>query len=509
MNYNFLKKYKHFLLTIVIALFGHNAQADVAEKPLVIVVPSYNNSEWYQKNLDSIFSQQYNNYRVIYIDDCSPDNTGNLVEEYIKKCNQQHRVTLIKNKTRAMAVANHYRAAHMCNDDEIILQLDGDDWFSDKTDLQFINAQYQNPNVWLTYGQFKNWPTNQLGYCKQLNPDVVKNKKMRDIGWCPGQLRTFYAWLFKQIQVKDLIFNRDIKGYKGKFFPANYDLAFYYPMMEMAEFNYKFIDKVIYIRNVKTPLNDFKVNAELQRNGSDLLMKAPKYPRLASSTDGAFDKFINAKASLIIESVNSPRDLAQLLDSINHYVTNISSIDVIIQNNSPEKLVKYTTIKNRYPAINFIDMSSNIYTNNKSALLDICSHTKNGHIIFATDTMRVEGPVNISECIMDLERTFAYSFNLALSKTSTTSYHSKNKQVNPPFMPLNDELSAWAYTYGEGDWKQHNNMMMSLYRTQDILQQIQNLPSDTSFDNFVQNWQKIPLKGIQVGLCHNISKVTF
>ena len=51
-----------------------------------IVVPSYKNvkSNLYLRNLDSIFMQDYDNYHVVYIDDASPDQTGEYVKQYIK-----------------------------------------------------------------------------------------------------------------------------------------------------------------------------------------------------------------------------------------------------------------------------------------------------------------------------------------------------------------------------------------------------------------------------------------
>ena len=39
------------------------------EKPMVVVIPSYNNIKWYKKNLDSVLNQKYQNFRVILIDD--------------------------------------------------------------------------------------------------------------------------------------------------------------------------------------------------------------------------------------------------------------------------------------------------------------------------------------------------------------------------------------------------------------------------------------------------------
>ena len=67
------------------------------EKHFIVLIPSYKNSQWYKKNLDSIFMQKYSNYHILYIDDCSPDGTGDLVEKYIKEKKQEHKVILIKN----------------------------------------------------------------------------------------------------------------------------------------------------------------------------------------------------------------------------------------------------------------------------------------------------------------------------------------------------------------------------------------------------------------------------
>ena len=45
------------------------------EHEFVVVVSSFNNDAYFERNLNSIFSQDYKNYHVIYIDDCSTDNT--------------------------------------------------------------------------------------------------------------------------------------------------------------------------------------------------------------------------------------------------------------------------------------------------------------------------------------------------------------------------------------------------------------------------------------------------
>ena len=92
------------------------------ELPLVVIIASYNNDELFQgkkrlqHNLSSVFDQQYENYRVIYVDDCSTDGTANEVERYIKACGQEHRVTFIRNDHRWGPSRNRFIAGHLCKD---------------------------------------------------------------------------------------------------------------------------------------------------------------------------------------------------------------------------------------------------------------------------------------------------------------------------------------------------------------------------------------------------------
>ncbi len=68
-------------LCLIFPLALLTQEPELKENRFVIVIPSNNNKDWYQKNLDSVFNQRYLNYRVIYIDDGSTDNTGTLVED--------------------------------------------------------------------------------------------------------------------------------------------------------------------------------------------------------------------------------------------------------------------------------------------------------------------------------------------------------------------------------------------------------------------------------------------
>jgi glycosyltransferase involved in cell wall biosynthesis len=53
------------------------------EKPLVsVIIPSYNHAPFLRERLDSILRQDYPNFEVFVLDDCSPDNSREIIEQY-------------------------------------------------------------------------------------------------------------------------------------------------------------------------------------------------------------------------------------------------------------------------------------------------------------------------------------------------------------------------------------------------------------------------------------------
>ena len=163
------------------------------EKPLVVIIPSYNNKRWCEKNLASVFSQKYSNYRVIYIDDASTDSTVKKVKSSVIQYAAHDRCELVVNTHRIGALANYYKAIHSCSDDEIVIALDGDDWLAHDEVFSYINRVYQDDNVWLTWGQFVEFPSHKKGFSADFPPEVVKNNSYRKNGKPVSHLRTFYT----------------------------------------------------------------------------------------------------------------------------------------------------------------------------------------------------------------------------------------------------------------------------------------------------------------------------
>lgn len=267
------------LFCCVLALFvaggfgfyiNQKQQITIAQKPMVVIIPSYNNIKYYKKNLDSIFMQNYANYRVVYIDDCSKDGTYEAVKNYISERNFGNRVTLIKNEQNQGALSNLYHTIHSCKDHEIMVTVDGDDLLAHENVLSYLNKVYQDKNVWITFGQFVFWPAGNIGYCDDIPKDAIDNNEIRKHCGLATHLRTFYAGLFKKIKYEDLL-------YEGKFYAVTWDKAMMAPMLEMSNGKWKFIPDILYIYNYVNPLSDARLYGTMQNVCAAEIKAKPPY----------------------------------------------------------------------------------------------------------------------------------------------------------------------------------------------------------------------------------------
>lgn len=60
-----------------------------------IVLPTYNGERYIRESIDSILNQTYKDWELIIVNDCSTDNTINIIEEYAEK---DKRIKIINNK---------------------------------------------------------------------------------------------------------------------------------------------------------------------------------------------------------------------------------------------------------------------------------------------------------------------------------------------------------------------------------------------------------------------------
>lgn len=225
-----------------------------------IVIPSYNNEKYCIKNLESILQQDYPHWKAIYINDFSSDRTGNVVEEFVAQRNLKHKIKIVHNWWRKGMLANIYNGVKRAKRKWVVVTVDGDDTLKGNNVFSHLaDIYWNNPNVWMTYGNWESDPPGRLKSDNERIPDhVMFNNSFRSYKFCTTQLRTFYAGLFRKIRKRDL-------QHKHKFFMAAGDVAIMLPLLEMsARGHIHFVERVVYTYNVQNPINDFKVNGGLQ-----------------------------------------------------------------------------------------------------------------------------------------------------------------------------------------------------------------------------------------------------
>ena len=103
------------------------------EELVSIIMPAYNCGDFIGTTLDSVINQSYKNWEVIVVDDCSTDNTADVVQEYIKKDNRIKYHKLEKNSGAAVA---RNKAVDLASG-KYMAFLDSDDvWFPEKLTKQ-------------------------------------------------------------------------------------------------------------------------------------------------------------------------------------------------------------------------------------------------------------------------------------------------------------------------------------------------------------------------------------
>ncbi len=168
-----------------------------------IIMPSWNTGHFIAESIQSILAQTYENWELLIVDDCSTDNTDEVVALF-----DDRRINYVKNKKNCGAAMTRNRAISMANG-EWIAFLDSDDlWLPEKLEkmIEFLTEN----NYTFAYHNFEKIDEQS----KKLDvlvtgPDVVTKRKMYNYGY-PGCLTFMYsAKKHGLVQIKDIKKNND------------------------------------------------------------------------------------------------------------------------------------------------------------------------------------------------------------------------------------------------------------------------------------------------------------
>lgn len=260
-----------------------------------VIIPFYNPGDYFDMCINSVLTQDYENYDVLFIDDSSTDDSYNKIpactyrtdenNEPIRDENGKIIITEIhpilevtkclnvnawKSSKRLTALPNiHNAIINTCSDpDDIIFILYGDDWLSNKNVLKKINEIYNEKNCLLTYGSSK------LTDGKKCYSSVYQEKEfpiLRRITPKFSHPITFKKSLYDKYCELDTKFDY-FTDEKGEWFTVCSNYALFYPLADLAGFQNTFhISDLLYFYNIENPLNSEKNNTDLYSNTLDII----------------------------------------------------------------------------------------------------------------------------------------------------------------------------------------------------------------------------------------------
>lgn len=168
-----------------------------------IIMPSYNTAPFIRQAIQSVLEQTYENWELLIVDDCSTDNTCNIISDI-----QDERIHLFKNERNSGAAVSRNWALREARGRWIAF-LDSDDlWEPEKLEKQLTFMEKNGYSFSYTGYQIISETGEETG--KQVTgPKKISKKGMFNYCW-PGCLTVIYDRnMVGLIQVADIRKNND------------------------------------------------------------------------------------------------------------------------------------------------------------------------------------------------------------------------------------------------------------------------------------------------------------
>ena len=131
-------------------------------KTVMIIISTYNGAKHIERQLDSIFEQTNVNVRVLIRDDCSKDNTVEVVQKYAQN-HPQRKIEIFKGENVGYA-KSFWLGLSLSGDADYYAFADQDDVWKPNKLIHCINAMKEVDQI------------PQLAYCKMQRSDIHLNR---------------------------------------------------------------------------------------------------------------------------------------------------------------------------------------------------------------------------------------------------------------------------------------------------------------------------------------------
>jgi len=318
---------------------------------LVVVTPVYNSEKYIERCIMSVASQDYDNWEMWIVDDCSTDNTVKVAEDVINRFSPSiaDKIHIIKNRKRYGAVRNQVKT--ILDDigweaEQVIMLLDGDDWLvNDPTIFDKYNNLYID-GAEFTYGSCWSVIDNIPLISQEYPEEIKRTKNYRQYKFNWGMpythFRTFKSQLMRSFV--RCVGTSPFKNSDGEWYKAGGDNSVFYHMLESADPDKVIcVPDVVYCYNDANPICDYKVNSEEQnKTASDITKEETP------------EKF-----SVIIPTMWRAKEFIKI--ALGNYCDHPLVDEIVIINNDIKKTPDWDILSN--PKIRLFNQERNIFVN--------------------------------------------------------------------------------------------------------------------------------------------------
>lgn len=189
----------------------------------VFLTPAFNCQEDIKKTLFSMLSQSYDNWRAIFIDDVSDDDTSQKISDVSNRLDLGERIKIVRREEKFGETKNTLTEIENIEDDEVVCRLDGGDWLTENDTLFMLDEIYTRHNTAAVWTKHR-WAYTDENISGPLDPhqDVYKHP------WVTSHLKTFRAEKLKRVPKKNF-FDKD-----GNWIEIACDQAVFLPLLHMC-----------------------------------------------------------------------------------------------------------------------------------------------------------------------------------------------------------------------------------------------------------------------------------
>jgi glycosyltransferase involved in cell wall biosynthesis len=192
------------------------------------LTPAFNCEEDIKKTLFSMISQSYQDWRAIFIDDVSDDNTGQVIRDIANSLSLGDKVKVVRRDEKFGETKNTLTEIENMEEQEIVCRLDGGDWLTENDTLYYLNEIYKN------YDPGVLWTSHRWAYTGQNISGPMQLKEgqtVYDHPWVSSHLKTFRAKNLKRVPKKNFL------DENGEWIMIACDQTVFLPMMHLCAQN--------------------------------------------------------------------------------------------------------------------------------------------------------------------------------------------------------------------------------------------------------------------------------